>query len=405
MVDEEERRHRKAADVRRVFTPSTPVKQNELFAGRIGEIERLLYAIQNAGQHAVMYGEPGVGKTSLGKKMDQLLRQTHMVSLYTSCGTSDDFSSIWRAVLGQVEINTSTQKMGFQPSNARSLSSSSPMSDLLPEGELTQSRVADVLENLASGPGPVVVFVDEFDRAKSRARRPFAELVKLLSDNGVDVTIVFIGVAENVEQLIDAHRSTERNLHQIRMPRMSVEELAEIVDKGLTSLSMTIHPLALRRVAVLSRGLPHFTHLVAQHSAVRAVMQGRDEVTVADVEKGVESSVQQSQHSLVSAHSAAISSRSGIYRDVLLGCALAESDDQGWVTPAAVRAQMDTLSLSSGPSVTKYLSQLSTSTRGNILCETGPSRRHAYRFSNPLMQPYVVMKGLVSGIPVEKVAN
>ncbi len=328
-----------------------------------------------------------------------------MVSIYTSCGTTDDFSSIWRTALAQVHIANPIQKTGFQTRKRDSSPADTLMSDFLPEGEVSHKRVAGVLEKLASGTDPVVIFIDEFDRAKVRARRPFAELVKLLSDESVNVTIVFIGVAENVEQLIEAHRSTERNLHQIRMPRMSTGELEEIVNKGLTSLSMTIEPLALRRIAVLSRGLPHFTHLVAQHSAVRAAKAGRSEITVADVEKGVESSVQQSQHSLVSAHAAAISSRSGAYRDVLLGCALAESDEQGWVTPPDIRAQLDALSLNPGPSLTKYLNQLSSATRGHILCETGPARRHAYRFTNPLMQPYVVMKGLVSGIPVEVVAE
>ncbi len=392
-----------AGTVRRVFTPSAPVRENTLFAGRLDQMQRLLYAMHNAGQHAVIYGEPGVGKTSLGKVMVKLLTRPGFVCMYTSCGHADDFSSICRTALSKIEINTEKRSVGFAPQNE---TSTIAMSDLLPEGPLNQNQVADILEQLTAGGNQVVLFIDEFDRAKPRARKPFAELVKALSDNDHDVTVVFIGVAENVEQLIEAHRSTERNLHQIRMPRMSLDELKEIVDKGLKSVDMTIDPLALERIAVLSRGLPHYTHLVAQHAAVTAVNAGLRHVSLTDAEVGVANAVQHSQHSLVLAYNTAASGgRSEGYRNVLLACALADGDEQGWVTPTAVRKQLRALSLPGESTATRLLSQLCDPSRGGILCETGPSRRHSYRFRNPLMQPYVVMTGIVSGVPVERVVT
>ena len=36
--------------------------------------------------------------------------------------------------------------------------------------------------------------------------------------------------------------------------------------------------------------------------------------------------------------------------------------------------------------------------RGPILSKKGQPRRYRYRFANPLMQPYVTMRGLASGL-------
>lgn len=399
----QQRRNRVVIAARGAFTPTAPVHQRDLFAGRLNQLERLMYSIQQPGQHAILYGEPGVGKTSLGKTLMRALDTMECTSIYVSCTTHDDFSSICRSAFEKVNVvESETHSVGF--SNQKKARQKS-LYQMMGGGTLTPNNVYETLEALCVT-HPAVLFVDEFDRIRSRARRPFADLVKSLADSGIQTTLVFIGVAENVEQLIEEHRSTERNLHQIRMPRMSIDELSEVVNRGLAAVSMTIEPLALRRIAVLSSGLPHFTHLVAQQAAVTAAKDGRTDVSMTDVESGVRNAVEYSQHSLPTAYSrASNSTRSESYRNVLLACALAQCDEQGWFTPVDVRNQLDKLGLECGRAATRHLAELCKDSRGSILLETGPSRRHTYRFTNPLMQPYVVMRGVVNGIPVEKVAS
>ncbi|MFY9719669.1 MAG: ATP-binding protein [Candidatus Cybelea sp.] len=48
-----------------VFTPSSPIDSNDLFAGRRQQVTQIINAINQGGQHAGLYGERGVGKTSL----------------------------------------------------------------------------------------------------------------------------------------------------------------------------------------------------------------------------------------------------------------------------------------------------------------------------------------------------
>jgi hypothetical protein len=98
---------------------------------------------------------------------------------------------------------------------------------------------------------PIIV-IDEFDRLRPDRRRAFADMVKTLSDDAVAATVVLVGVADSVEQLLAEHQSVERPLLQIRMPRMSTKEIKDVVTNGLGELSMKIGPAALGRIAKLS---------------------------------------------------------------------------------------------------------------------------------------------------------
>jgi len=44
-----------------VFSPAAPIDNYSLFSGRIDQITRVIDAITNKGQHAIIYGERGVG--------------------------------------------------------------------------------------------------------------------------------------------------------------------------------------------------------------------------------------------------------------------------------------------------------------------------------------------------------
>ena len=57
-------------------------------------------------------------------------------------------------------------------------------------------------------------------------------------------------------------QSVERALVQSKMQRMSLEELREIITKGLERLNMAIDENALKHISLVSQGLPHYTHLL-----------------------------------------------------------------------------------------------------------------------------------------------
>ena len=78
----------------RVFSPAAPIREKDVFAGRRDEIRAAIDAINQAGQHAAIYGERGVGKTSLANVIHEFIVSTgqtkvlHRISTATAKTTS-----------------------------------------------------------------------------------------------------------------------------------------------------------------------------------------------------------------------------------------------------------------------------------------------------------------------------
>jgi len=65
------------------FSPSTPLDETDLFAGRRAQLQKVLDATSERGKHVILFGERGVGKTSLAKLVHKLFPTTarHVFSI------------------------------------------------------------------------------------------------------------------------------------------------------------------------------------------------------------------------------------------------------------------------------------------------------------------------------------
>jgi len=70
------------------------------------------------------------------------------------------------------------------------------------------------------------------------------------------VTLVAVGVGDSVDSLISGHVSIQRNLAQVRMPRMNGEEIEGILDKGLDNLGLKIEENGRRFIRVVPLRAP-----------------------------------------------------------------------------------------------------------------------------------------------------
>ena len=61
----EDERRLNESGVRNVFTPHTPINQESLFRGRSSEVQQILSTLNTPGQHVLLFGDRGVGKSSL----------------------------------------------------------------------------------------------------------------------------------------------------------------------------------------------------------------------------------------------------------------------------------------------------------------------------------------------------
>ena len=382
-----------------VFTPGSPVNERDLFAGRIDQFAKIMDATSQRGYHAVLYGDRGVGKTSLANVISNALRASgDWIVPRVNCDASDNFSTLWRKALRDILVSRSKPGMGF---GADDIKESQSLVDQLPQ-TLMPDDIRRCLENLAKGAVLLVVF-DEFDRIVDKdVTLLMADTIKSLSDFGINATVLIVGVADSVDQLIEGHQSIERALIQIPMPRMSADEIRLIIRNGLKRLSMDINSGAMGEIVSLSQGLPYITHMIALHSARAAINDDRRSINATDVDTGIGKSLDQWQQSMVVAYNDAITSSQpdNIYKEVMLACALAATDELGYFSAAAVRAPLREITGREYdiPNFAQHLKNFSEAGRGEALQRVGQTRRIRYRFSSPLMRPYVIMRGVATGL-------
>jgi Cdc6-like AAA superfamily ATPase len=379
-----------------VFRPTAPLDSRDLFAGRAEQIAQAGRAVHTIGQHAMIFGQRGVGKSSLANILKLLLSGERFLVVKVNCHKEQTFVGVWTSALSEIKI-VDAKIIGLQQT---------PVDDAVSPAEWLPTDagpddIRRILQRLGKYTTEGTVFIfDEFDRLHgSKTQEVFADLIKNLSDNTVNVTLIIVGVANDVSQLIREHASIDRSSVQIHMPRMKPEELREIIQKGISELKMNIVADALNLIVSLSQGLPHFTHLIGQESAIRALQERRRRIESEDVRFGVNIALQKTQHSILEEYqNATRGQRKGtLFQQVLLACALAEVDEQGFFVSSAVREPLSKIMHKQYeiPGFSQHLDKFSSDpTRGPVFEKAGTSRRFRFRFINPLLQPYVIMRGL-----------
>ena len=391
------------AKIARSFSPSAPIDKKALFAGRASQILEAINAFHQRGQHAVIFGERGVGKTSLSNVLLEILGPQVATPACgpINCDQTTTFESLWQTIFKEMPLSSERVSDGFTP---EAVSEKGSLADLL-TGKPTPDAIRAILQRIDKS----VIVIDEVDRINDRNTTTLlADTIKNLSDHSVDSTIILAGVADSVDMLISEHESIQRALVQIRMPRMSETELFEIVDKGLRACGMTINEDAKRRIEHLSQGLPHYAHLLALHSAQAAATEGRLNIQTEDTQRAVEKALQQAQESVARDYDrGTMSARENLYKQVLLACALAETDSLGFFSAADVSVPMGAI-MGRPFDILAFAQHLYTfceRSRGPVLQRTGVTGSYRFRFKNPLMLPYVIVNGLKSGLITEAQVN
>jgi len=376
-----------------VFKPKGPIREPELFAGRERQMLAVRDAIQDECGHAVIYGERGVGKTSLA-----VIAQTYGsgdISLRVNCDENDTFESLWGKVID--ELSTHCERPGVKTEVCEH---AEKVTEMLNHDEISADRVRQAMRLLSEVSGVVVVF-DEYDQVvDSVARSQIASTIKALSDHHVTATLLLVGVADDVTRLIDDHRSTQRPLSQIHMQRMTADEIEKIIDHGYERLRLSIDRDVKYAMIHLPQGLPSYAHRLAQEAARAALMSSREAVVKADLRRAVDVALSVSDQSLTDAYTVAIASahKDNKYATVLCAAALAEVDATGYFLQGALREPLAEITNERWdiPRYSRHVYHLCDD-RGPVLERIGRERHWRYRFIDPMMRAYIIMKAFNAG--------
>jgi Cdc6-like AAA superfamily ATPase len=366
------------------FSPHQPINDAELFVGRQELITKVIDATFQAGKHIALFGDRGVGKSSLANSLKSTLvgLNSQTVCIKRMCTVEHNFGMIWRHVFDDFKIDGTPvpQILGDTPN---------------------PFDVFKILRDIEPG-RRVVIILDEFDRVTDeKTKLLMSDLIKSLSDDDDRTTVVIVGVAKNIAGLFADHASLPRAMQQIPMPRMSNEELRQIVASRLPQVGMEIDSGTLDAIVSLSQGFPGFTHLIALNAARKAVNRQSISIDAVDLSEALKVVVEEADQSVTSAYFNAVRSSRLIhqYREVLLACALAQTDERNRFTARAVGEALNRMGTPIAmTSFGRNLEQFCSIDRGPTLNREGLPKNYQYYFDYPLLKPFTIIKGLSEGI-------
>jgi len=139
------------------FTPQSPIKTKEFFIGRIGILAKCMEVVQRPGAHIALYGNRGVGKTSLATILKPLCSNEGKRMVYFAvCDSVDTYESLWRKIFKDVmiqrEVEEEENEFQAEPEPA------------FPQESYATFGPAEVMDVVRVVGGSPVIILDEFDR-------------------------------------------------------------------------------------------------------------------------------------------------------------------------------------------------------------------------------------------------
>ncbi|MDG5489269.1 ATP-binding protein [Sphingomonas sp. BGYR3] len=274
--------------VRDSFTPTQPVDNLRLFAGREDALRSLIRSIEDQRLHVVVYGDRGIGKTSLLRIFSQVAREADYHICYHSCGQDETFTETFRAIAANIPALLDER---YDPTSS-TVEERKTMGDLLPPGELTVGQISALFSHISNS--RVIVMLDEFDRSSDgEFRRNIAELVKNLSDRSIRVQLVLAGVASNLAELIGYIPSIRRNIIGLPVAPMTEQEVRSLIRIGQNMSGLTFSQTAIDRVIEAAQGSPYIASMLGQYASFGAVDSNALSVTDAHVNDAIALAVDQ----------------------------------------------------------------------------------------------------------------
>lgn len=383
---------------RQTFTPHQPIQPEAHLSGRTVEIGNIINHLATPGEHVLLYGERGVGKTSLANVAAYLLTVEYGLKTYKIiCDRQTTFFNLAYPLLelagynpGIVSSQESTSTKGeggialpVIKAGIESTASSSTTLSGIREQANSPSWVAKTIKDLQG-----VYIIDEFDAPQNTDEEfgKIAEFIKHLSDHASPLKILIVGVASTPKELTRGHPSLQRCLHAVPLGTMPDEELIDIILAGQKKLGITFSKEAIISIVRASSGYPHFTHLLALKCVEHAVENEQDLIEAATVEVASQRAMEDAEATLRDAYNEATrSAATDIYRKILLAASFFGVEEFTAVQLRSSYLRTHGSSISQNE-LNNYLGRLMSTDNSKILRRL---RKGVYKFSDPRMPSFV----------------
>ncbi len=197
------------------LSASCPISSPEHLFGREKELERIHHALAMKGRQIFIYGDRGVGKTSLARTAAYRYQSSEAEPIVTSCNQESTFESVLQDILSKLRYGTPYEVKRVKKEKEVQIEER-----LIPT--VKDANTAALLlryEAPRHSRKPIVV-IDEFDLIGCRQERgKFADFLKQLGDQEVPVKFIVCGMANSLHDLLDAHASAYRYLDGIKMDK------------------------------------------------------------------------------------------------------------------------------------------------------------------------------------------
>ncbi|MBS4700613.1 ATP-binding protein [Aeromonas rivipollensis] len=324
--------------VRNIYTPYQPITTNSLFFGRKKEIGNIVQQLNTPGQHSVLFGDRGVGKSSLANIVcDVLSRMMSRELLKKRCDSHDKFETIVESLLQKVGCDLFVDKIEFQKEEGGNATVKIPCASAGIQSKTVDKTVSNGAKGRAISPSwvaekikglSVIFLLDEIDVIDEEEKWKIAELVKQLSDEGSQLKFLIVGIAETATELTHGHPSVQRCLKETRLPKMSASEIDEIILSGADKIGLEFTPKAIARIRSISSGYAHFTHLLALKSAEVAITNDRKKIDVPHIKDATDDAMGDAEGTLRTKYNEVVrSSNTKEFVNILISASMINKDE------------------------------------------------------------------------------
>lgn len=251
---------------------SAPITSIEYLRGREVQVRDIERALGSPGRNVFIYGDRGVGKTSLAQtaafKVNAAFGKPLLLGVTkqtTFFGTIRDLVS---QKLGELDVGkkrTLVRGGGIQTGVLSFEFRRELEHGRVPEPK-TINEVVALLEFVFGGElADQVVVIDEFERLENADERAlFADFLKQLGDQNVRVKFIFCGVGQSLTELLADHHSCYRYLETVSLGRLEYEARFQILRTVELAFDISIDAETRFRICAISDGYPYYIHLVCE---------------------------------------------------------------------------------------------------------------------------------------------